>query len=158
MNNQTILIVGIVVVAAGAIIYYTYTQNNVLTQRLQSQEDIITSMRVRFDNMESIFIRPPEAEIESIFEKRVAEPYKRRTDEMKECVGDVCTFTPFKSKHRGGESIHSKPPRLEPSITEEAEERKGDRSSAVSISSTLSNQELDEIAEKELAAMMDERK
>lgn len=141
MNNQTILFASMIVVAAGAIIYYIYTQNNTLAQRIQSQEDIITSMRVRFENMESIFMRGPEAEIESIFEKRVADPYKRGG--KKECVDDICTFTPYKFKG---------PPRIEEIA--EAEEKGKD----ASISSGLSNAELDEIADKELADMMDEKK
>lgn len=157
MNNQTIILVGIVVITAGVIIYYIYTQNNILTQRLQSQEETISSMRVRFENMESIFMRPPEAEIESIFEKRVADPYKRSSgDGMKECVGDVCSFTPFKSKWTG--SIHYKPHKMEPSIAENIEDQRGDRSHAPSMASILSNEELEEIAEKEFTAMMDDEK
>lgn len=121
MNNETILIVGVLIVAACSILYYMNSQNNILTQRLQLQEDMISSMRSRFETMESIFMRPPEAEVESIFEKRFKEPYKGNRNE---CVGDMCTFTPFKREN----------------------DVKG-----------VPDEDLDDIAEKELASMMEDK-
>lgn len=126
MNNQTIIVVGVVVIAAGVIIYYLYTQNNNLEQKLRSQEDTISSLRVRLENMESIFTRPPDAEIESIFEKRITNPYK-------EYDGNARVFTPFGKKG------------VEQTIEENLEK------------SSISNEDLDEIAEKEVAFMMNEK-
>ena len=104
-------------------------------------------MRVRFDNMESIFMRPPEAEVESIFEKRLAAPYRRR-----ECEGDVCSFKPFKSAEKQPEIVRGAPEAL---LEEEEDD---DLSPPTPPASSLSNEELAEIADRELTAMLDTKR
>lgn len=108
-----ILLTAFVAVAVAAICYYAYTTSSSFSQKIRAQEEVIAAMIGRFDNIESLFMRPPMAEVESIFER----PAKK----VNVCDGNVCTLEPF------------------------SEESK----------KSISNEELDELAKKELSELED---
>ena len=115
MNIQIVLVIVLVVVLVGALGYYVYINNSSLAEKIKAQEDIVGGMINRFENMESIFMRPAVAELESIFEKN-----------PRKCNGNICSLAPFSDR---------------------------DESELVTKKSSITNEELDTIAEKELAEM-----
>lgn len=114
MNLQFILLVVFVVLAVAVAGFYAYSTTASFNQKIRAQEEMIASMMGRFDNIESLFMRPPMAEVESIFEK----------PSMK-CSGNVCTLEPLPEESEGSKK-------------------------------SISNEELDELAKKELSEMEEE--
>jgi hypothetical protein len=117
MNIQMTLLTVFFIVVVAATCYYTYINNAAFNCKIQAHDEMLAAVMGRFDNIESIFMRPPIADVESIFEKP-----------PKSCVGNICKLTP---------------------ITEESDGSKN------STKKSMSNQELDDLAKKELSELDD---
>ncbi len=84
MNIQIILLTVFFIAVVAATCYYTYINNAAFNCKIQAHEEMLAAVMGRFDNIESIFMRPPIAEVESIFEKPA-----------KSCIGNICKLTPI---------------------------------------------------------------
>jgi hypothetical protein len=80
ISVENLIILAIAIAAIAGVGYFLF--NKINTQHTEMTTEI-TQLKGRLNNLESIFMRPPTAEIESVFEKP-------------QCTDGICTFTPLK--------------------------------------------------------------
>lgn len=83
MNTESLIVLGITIIIILAGGYFLHTKITDISSQTMALVDEISTLKTRFKNLESIFMRPPEADVESIFEKPST------------CTNGICSFAPM---------------------------------------------------------------